>query len=90
MGNDGLETWYRTLVSEQDLFVQVQGVLCSVGQDPLPGAPRIVRSARQGVRGTEEKVFKPQGGMGVKGGHAPTPLAGASPALRQAPGALAQ
>ena len=31
MGNDGLETWYCTLVGEQDLLVQVQGVLCSVG-----------------------------------------------------------
>ena len=30
-GNDGLETWYCTLVGEQDLLVQVQGVLCSVG-----------------------------------------------------------
>ena len=33
MGDDGLETWYRTLVGEQDLLVQVQGVLCSVGQE---------------------------------------------------------
>ena len=33
MGNNGLETWYRTLVGEQDLLVQVQGVLCSVGQE---------------------------------------------------------
>ena len=31
MGNNGLETQYRTLVGEQDLLVQVQGVLCSVG-----------------------------------------------------------
>ena len=35
--------------------------------DPLPGAPRIVRSARQGVRGMEEKIFKPQGGHGSEG-----------------------
>ena len=33
MGDDGLETWYHTLVSEQDLFIQVQGVLCSVGRE---------------------------------------------------------
>ena len=33
MGDNGLETWYRTLVSEQDLLVQVQGVLCSVGRE---------------------------------------------------------
>ena len=33
MGDDGLETWYRTLVSEQDLLIQVQGVLCSVGRE---------------------------------------------------------
>ena len=33
MGDDGLETWYRTLVGEQDLLVQVQGVLCSVGRE---------------------------------------------------------
>ena len=58
--------------------------------DPLPRAPRIVRSARQGVRGVEEKVFKPQGGVGVKGGHAPTPLVGANLALPQVPGALIQ
>ena len=33
MGNDRLETWYRTLVGEQDLVIQVQGVLCSVGRE---------------------------------------------------------
>ena len=33
MGNDGLETWYHTLVGEQDLLIQVQGVLCSVGRE---------------------------------------------------------
>ena len=35
MGNDGLETWNHTLVGEQDLLVQVQGVLCSVGHTTL-------------------------------------------------------
>ena len=33
----------------------------------------------------KEKIFKPQGGVGVKGGHAPTPLVGAS--LAPPPGA---
>ena len=31
MGDDGLEAWYYTLVSEQDFLVQVQGFFCSVG-----------------------------------------------------------
>ena len=39
----------------------------SMQGDPLPRAPRIVQSARQGVRGMEQKVFKPQGGCGSKG-----------------------
>ena len=32
MGDDGLETWYRAFISKQDLLVQVQGVLCCIGQ----------------------------------------------------------
>ena len=59
-------------------------------RDPLPRAPRIVRSARQGVRGAEEEVFKPQRAMEAKGGHAPTPLVGANPVPPQVPGAPTQ
>ena len=32
--------------------------------------------------------FKPQGAMGVKVGHTPTPLAGVNPAVLKVPGAL--
>ena len=53
--------------------------------DPLPGAPRIVQSARQGVRGMEEKVFKPQGGRGNEGRPCPYTLSGSQPGT--APGA---
>ena len=38
----------------------------------------------------KKRSLNPKGGMGVKGGHAPTPLAGANPALPQAPGAPTQ
>ena len=31
----------------------------------------------------KKKALNPQGGMGVKGGHAPTPLAGANPVVPQ-------
>ena len=33
MGDDGLETWYYTLVGERDFLIQVQGVFCSVGRE---------------------------------------------------------
>ena len=35
----------------------------------------------------QKKALNPQGGMGVKGGHTPTPLAEVNPATSQAPGA---
>ena len=38
MSDDRLETQYRTLVSQQDLLVQVQGVLGCVGQELKPFA----------------------------------------------------
>ena len=38
----------------------------------------------------EKKALNPQGGMGVKGGHTPTPLAGVNPAVPQAPRVPAQ
>ena len=38
----------------------------------------------------KKKALNPQGGMGVKGGHTPTLLAGANPAVPQAPGTPAQ
>ena len=41
-------------------------------------------------REERKKALNPQGGMGMKGGHAPTPLAGISPAPPQAPDAPAQ
>ena len=56
--------------------------------DPLPGAPRIVQSARQGARGAEEEVFKPQGGHGSKGRPCPYTFSGsqcgATPGARHA------
>ena len=54
-------------------------LLASMQGDPLPGAPRIVRSARQGVRGAKEKVFKPKGGCGSKGRPHPYTLNGSQP-----------
>ena len=38
----------------------------------------------------KKRSLNPQGGMGTKGGHTPIPLAGASPALPQAPSTTAQ
>ena len=38
----------------------------------------------------KKKALNPQGGMGMKGGHTPTPLVGISPVLPQAPNAPAQ
>ena len=38
----------------------------------------------------KKKALNPQGGMGVKGGHIPTPLMAANPAVPQAPGAPTQ
>ena len=38
----------------------------------------------------KEKALNPRGGVGMKGGHAPTPLVGISPVLPQAPDAPAQ
>ena len=38
----------------------------------------------------KKNSLNPQGGMGVKGGHAPTPLAGANLAVPQVPGAPTQ
>ena len=34
-----------------------------------------------------KKALNPQGGVGVKGGHTPTPLVGVNPAAPQVPGA---
>ena len=55
-------------------------------RDPLPGAPRIVRSARQGAKGAEEEVFKPQRGHGNEGRPCPYTLSrsqpGATPGAR--------
>ena len=33
MGDDRLEAWYGAFISEQDLLIQVQGVLCCIGQE---------------------------------------------------------
>ena len=38
----------------------------------------------------KKKALNPQGGMGMKGGHAPVPLAGISSALTVVPGIPAQ
>ena len=48
-------------------------------RDPLPGAPRVVWSARQGARGVEEEVFKPQRGGGSEGRPHPYTLSGSQP-----------
>ena len=53
--------------------------MASMQGDPLPGAPRIVRSARQGARGAEEKVFKPQGGHESEGRPCPYTLSRSQP-----------
>ena len=38
----------------------------------------------------KKRSLKPKGGVGVKGGHIPTPLVGANPVPPQVPGAPAQ
>ena len=56
-------------------------------------SPELQELSDQQDRKSEEwkkRSLNPQGGMGVKGGHTPTPLVGASPALPQAPGAPVQ
>ena len=56
-------------------------------------SPELQELSDQQDREREErkkKALNPRGGMGMKGGHAPTPLAGISPAPPQAPNAPAQ
>ena len=51
-------------------------------------SPELQELSDQQDREREErkkKVLNPRGGMGMKGGHAPTPLAGISPVPPQAP-----
>ena len=56
-------------------------------------SPELQELSDQQDREWEEwkkRSLNPQGGMGVKGGHTPRPLVGASAALPQAPGAPTQ
>ena len=56
-------------------------------------SPELQELSDQQDREQEEwkkRSLNPKGGMGVKGGHTPTPLAEANPALPQAPGAPTQ
>ena len=55
--------------------------------------PELQDLSNQQDREREERKkrsLNPQGGVGMKGGHAPTPLVGISPALPQAPDTPAQ
>ena len=52
-------------------------------------SPELQELSDQQDREQEEwkkRSLNPKGGVGAKGGHAPTPLAGANPVLPQAPG----
>ena len=56
-------------------------------------SPELQELSDQQDREREEqkkRSLNPKGGVGVKGGHAPTPLVGANPALPQVPGAPTQ
>ena len=102
---DALETWYNdgfliglcqaAEVSELQhghcFNCQKEGHHWRQCKEPL--SPELQEVSDQQDREHEDrkkKALNPRGGMGMKGGHTPIPLAGVSPALPQAPGAPAQ
>ena len=102
---DALETWYNdgfliglhqaAEVSElrhrRCFNCQKEGHHWCQCKEPL--SPELQEVSNQQDREREDRKkrsLNPRGGVGMKGGHAPIPLAGASPAPPQAPGAPAQ
>ena len=102
---DALETWYNdgfligvcqaTEVSELQhgrcFNCQKEGHRWLQCKDPL--SPELQEVSDQQDRECEDRKkrsLNPRGGVGTKGGHAPIPLVGASPALPQAPCAPTQ
>ena len=102
---DALETWYNdgfliglrqaAEVSElrhgRCFNCQKEGHRWRQCKEPL--SPELQEVSDQQDRECEDRkkrALNPRGGMGMKGGHTPIPLAGVSPALPQAPGAPTQ
>ena len=102
---DALETWYNegfliglrqaAEVSElrhgRCFNCQKEGHCWHQYKEPL--FPELQEVSDQQDREREDRKkrsLNPRGGMGMKGGHAPIPLAGASPAPPQVPGTPAQ
>ena len=78
---DTLESWYN------------DGFLIGLRQAAELLSPELQELSDKQDKEREErkkKALNPKGGMGVKGGHTPTPLVGANPAAPQASGAPAQ
>ena len=102
---DALETWYNdgfliglhqaAEVSElrHGRCFNCQKEVHHWHQCKEPLSPELQEVSDQKDREREDRKKRssnPQGGVGTKGGHAPIPLAGASPALPQVPSAPAQ
>ena len=102
---DALETWYNNgfliglrqaaEVSEHRhgccFNCQKEGHHWHQCKEPL--SPELQEVSNQQDREREDRkkrALNPRGGMGMKGGHTPILLAGASPALSQVPGTPAQ
>ena len=102
---DALESWYNdgflislrqaTAISEswsgRCFNCQKEGHYWRQCKETL--SPELQELSNQQDREREERKkrsLNPKGGMGVKGGHAPTPLAGANLAPLQVPGAPTQ
>ena len=102
---DTLETWYNDgflidlcqaaevskLRHGRCFNCQKEGHRWHQCKEPL--SPELQEVSDQQDREREDRKkrsLNPRGGVGMKGGHAPIPLAGASPALPQVPGTPAQ
>ena len=102
---DALETWYNDgfliglcqaaevseLQHRRCFNCQKEGHRWCQCKEPL--SPELQEVSDQQDREHEDRKkisLNPQGGVGTKGGHAPIPLAGASPVPPQAPGAPTQ
>ena len=102
---DALETWYndRFLIGLRQAAevselqhghcfnCQKEGHHWRQCKEPL--SPELQEVSDQQDRECEDRkkrALNPRGGMGMKGGHAPIPLAGVSPALPQVPSIPAQ
>ena len=102
---DALETWYNDgfliglcqaakvskLRHGHCFNCQKEGHRWHQCKEPLAQELQEVSDQQDREREDRKKrALNPRGGMGMKGGHAPIPLAGVSPAPAQAPGIPAQ